>query len=353
MLIHQTDWTLAPYRHQSVEYYDARSFELYHASSMLAGQRRSRRGPLSEKVAGYRHSKLQELNQDQAVSNGHLDSTCCELHTTPSDVSTTHYSRFLLISPRFNSAIFVSLTANEYVVAAVTEDFINGASWTLPGPEDYHYLLLANLQQNLSTLERLESPDCIREYGSDYVSDRRHALVVVSGQESDSLIGILAWHYNKSQNSWVCGANIEPGKKMQPYSLIDYDCSTSIALANDTWLIGDREVGYCLSQAVEDRCRLQFAVPIMIVVICSNVLKLACMVFTIWHCKESTFVTLGDAVSGFLEKPDPYTAGMCIATKKDFQDGAWPDQEPMRWTVRRHFWYEAVGIARYVLSNIL
>ncbi|KAH7383464.1 hypothetical protein BKA64DRAFT_582563, partial [Cadophora sp. MPI-SDFR-AT-0126] len=253
----------------------------------------------------------------------------------------------------FNSAIFVSLTANEYIVAAVTENFINGAEWTLDGSDDFHHLIVSQMQQNISSYDRLEPEDCIREYGVDYLSSRRHALVVVSGQNPDPLLGILDWMYDNSQNSWVCGTTQGPNNTLETIPIENFDCSIHVALyENEAFLMADREVEYCLSQKVEDRCRLQFAVPIMVAVLSCNFVKLLCMVLTIWKCREPTFVTLGDALSSFLEVPDRYTMGMCIARKKEFEN-AWPDGEPKRWDVRKHFRFEAVGLQRWIGSNTL
>jgi hypothetical protein len=259
----------------------------------------------------------------------------------------------MLIS-RFNSAVFVSLTANEYTVAAVTEDFVKGANWTLTEYDPFQEEIIGEMQRNISSYERLDQDTCIRQYGVDYLSNRRHAIVVVSGQSSNPLVAFLDWNYTTSQNSWVCGTAQGPGMTMEPLSIDDFDCSVPVALANDTVYMADSWlVEYCLSEQVQDICRLQFAVPIMVVVLCCNFVKLVCMGITIWKCRESTFVTLGDALSSLLEKADPYTNGMCTASKKDFADQAWPDPHPKRWTEKRHFRCEAVGIQRFILTNIM
>jgi hypothetical protein len=255
---------------------------------------------------------------------------------------------------RFNSAVFVSLTANEYTVATVTEDFVNGASWTLSGYDTYHESIIAGMQQNISKYERLDQPSCIKEYGVDYLSSRRHAIVVVSNSStSDPLLGILDWTYDQPQNSWVCGTTLGDNMTLIPQSISDFDCSISVALSNDSWYMADQPVEYCLSEVVPDICRLQFAVPIMVVVLCCNFVKLLCMTITVWKCREFSMVTLGDAVSSFLEKPDPYTDGMCIVTKREIEKGSWSRNEPKRWKTRMNFRCEAVGVRRWILSNSL
>lgn len=236
-------------------------------------------------------------------------------------------------------------------MAAVSEDFVSGANWSLTGWDDLHQSIVAEMQRNASSYEKLEQSACIKEYGIDYVSARRHSLVVVSGQFPNPLLGILEWTYDAPRNSWVCGTDLGSNMTLQTYSIDDYDCSARVALRNDTWIMAGQPAQYCLSQKVEDRCRLQFAVPILIVVLCCNFAKLVSILITLWKFREPTFVTLGDALSGMLEQPDPSTAGMCIANKKDFDNGTWPESEPKRWAVKSHFRFEAVGIRRFVLSN--
>ena len=255
---------------------------------------------------------------------------------------------------RFNSAIFVSLTANEYTVATVTEDFVNGAKWTLPGSDDYHQSIISGMQQNISQYERLDESSCIKEYGIDYLSSRRHAVVVVSNSTpSDTVLGFLDWTYSQPQNSWVCGTSLGSNMTLATLPISDFDCSISVALSNDTWYMADQVVEYCLSERVPDVCRLQFAVPIMVVVLCCNFIKLLCMALTMWSCKEFSMVTLGDAIGNFLERPDPYTQGMCTVTKKQIEKDNWTRSEPKRWETRRPFRCEAVGIGRWILSNSL
>jgi len=258
---------------------------------------------------------------------------------------------YVLTSRRFNSAIFVSLTANEYMVAAVTQDFVSGAKWTLTGSDSFHQTLLAEMQHNISSLERLDQAACITQYGVDYLSSSRNALVVVEGQLANPLLGILDWTYNTPQNSWVCGTTLASNMTLETISIDDFDCSIPVALSNDTWLMGDQQVDYCLSQQVQDQCRLQFAVPIMVVVLICNFVKLIAMTVTLWKCREPTLVTLGDALDTLLQRPDPHTVGMCIAKKKDFEDGAWPVSEARRWNPKKHFRFDAVGLRRWILTN--
>jgi hypothetical protein len=205
--------------------------------------------------------------------------------------------------------------------------------------------------------------------------------VVVGGDDiTDSLVGVLDWSYDRPRNSWICGTSSEGNKTLITESIADFDCSISVALSedNDPWLMNNQSVEYCLSEPVPDVCRLQFAIPIMVVVLACNFIKLLCMILTLWRCKEPTLVTLGDALSSFLEKvspvnslialfsssvlrlsltslclqPDHNTRGMCTITKRQIEAGDWPYlSRPKRWTDRRPFRFEAIGLRRWIFSN--
>lgn len=241
---------------------------------------------------------------------------------------------------------------------AVTQEFVNGSSWTLIGADTVTQTIISNMQKNASSYEILDQSDCIKEYGVDYLSTRRNAIVVVSDSNStDPLLGYLNWNYSQPQNSWVCGTTLGYDMTLVPEPISDFDCSIPVALQgldSDSWVMANETVEYCLSEIVADVCRLEFSAPVMIAVICCNLVKLFCMTFTIWRCKEFTMVTLGDAVASFLERPDRYTKGLCTLTKKEIEDGAWPDDPaPKRWSDRRNFRLEAIGLRRYLLSNAL
>jgi hypothetical protein len=148
-------------------------------------------------------------------------------------------ARSLGLPSRFNAAIFVSLTANEYTVAVVTEDFVKGKGWSLAGSDLLHGSIITQMQQNISTYEKLSIPACIKDYGIDYVSAIRHVAVVVDGELPNPLLGILHWSYGVSQNSWICGTTIRENMTLETIPTLEFDCSIPVALENETWYIGN------------------------------------------------------------------------------------------------------------------
>jgi hypothetical protein len=241
------------------------------------------------------------------------------------------------------------------MVAAVTPEFVSGGNWTYPGADNVNMAVLGELQQNISSLERLEPPDCIEAYGVDFLSGRRHVLAVtMPSMQENSLIGVLDWSYDQIQNSWVCGANVSSDMTLLPQDIGDFDCDISTALASQPIPIENDVLAYCLSQPAADECRLQFSLVILGIVIFCNCVKLLCILSMLFR-SETTLITLGDAVVSFLVRPDPTTKGMCTLTMTDVRHGYWPDPEqtePKPWVYHRYWRWQAAGTRRWAGGNL-
>ncbi|KAL4778392.1 hypothetical protein BJX76DRAFT_352648 [Aspergillus varians] len=91
-------------------------------------------------------------------------------------------------------------------------------------------------------------------------------------------------------------------------------------------------VSQCMSKSRDQRCQLFFSPAIAIAVIISNVIKLACMYLTARTGRTNILLTLGDAISSFLMRPDPTTEGQCLMSRADaFQS----DKSPTAVTIGR------------------
>ena len=118
----------------------------------------------------------------------------------------------------------------------------------------------------------------------------------------------------------------------------DYTCKS----LRDSY--GGGDIDYCVSDQVEERCELQFNLYIMVTVILCNPVKLVTMGLTVWKQRAPTLVTLGDAVSSFLEVPDTPTEGMCLVTKTDILNGGWSrDGVQKVYKPARSFWFKAAS----------
>ncbi|KAK4550052.1 hypothetical protein LTR36_003019 [Oleoguttula mirabilis] len=285
----------------------------------------------------------------------------------------------------YNSAIFKSLDANEYQVAVVNTDFLKGddfAAWyAYPGDPAYadyaepltssEYAALRTIQQtfsadlnNATAVQNLTNSECIAAYGTSFVSGRDHVLAITSAQgnqTNNTMFYTTENIYNLDAGSdelpsyfWIC---IDLADS-------DTDCDVTAARRNASdWTVNGKKIEYCLSRVMPSRCKLQFSIHILLTVIIMNACKSISMFMTLWREKDATLVTVGDAMSSFLDTPDELTKGRCLMAKVDVHKG------PLRWRLRevsnrpntqplpityyaplRRRWFAAASVKRWCIT---
>lgn len=232
---------------------------------------------------------------------------------------------------------------------------------------------LYNQSKDPKKMEILSKSDCMKSYSQTFLSTRRNLIVVVNKTVSllngvheegnSSMLDYLDsrnWdnditagkNFKWNPGAWICSShrtndgtilveegpgNIQsksadnPGpalldvsevlqRKLDSFPLT-LRCDVSKSLNNiDPWIIGSSsqyqqyEVDHCLSEVVEEVCQVQFAPPIMMVVIACNAIKVICMIMAIMSLSGRPLTTLGDAVASFLTMPDLRTIGQCLVT---------------------------------------
>ncbi|KAI5836888.1 hypothetical protein DFP73DRAFT_488070 [Morchella snyderi] len=214
-----------------------------------------------------------------------------------------------------------------------------------------------------SPYEKLTNTECIRKYGQQFMADRRDVILVVpgDGEEPDYNTHGINNGYGEPF-AWVCSSfNRDLYTSYESRKLPPCDVNEYINQA-DSWIMNGSTVQYCLSERMEEKCSLQFSMHIMIAVIICNAVKSICMFYTVCKSKENPLVTVGDAVSSFLESPDKTTAGMCIVSKKDIKKGIWKHTSDgtthgkwnmQLWKPCKHFWLSAASIGRWFICNAL
>ncbi|KAK2760007.1 hypothetical protein FQN54_002743 [Arachnomyces sp. PD_36] len=267
---------------------------------------------------------------------------------------------------RYNSTIFQSLNSQSYQVFVVTEDFLTGdGSWDLssstnalePGVSEKETgANLLKLHQSISTLDRLSPEDCIQSYATDIVSQRKN-LLAVTKEASPTNDSLITWFESGSDRletyNWMCS------------DVPTMTCDVPELLTNVTqgpWihrsLYGRIPIDYCLSEQVEESCRLQFSLHLMVIVIICNLAKALTMLSILLRRASTPLINTGDAVSSFLDTTDHTTAGLCLSSKKDFPKGtAWTKSSLLTsqkgrqtWKPARCWWFSIPGVKRWILT---
>lgn len=254
--------------------------------------------------------------------------------------------------------------AEEYLGLIVGAGFPSGAEWnhTLTPSQNfdlvYSYTDSIQIMQDQavkSTLQRLENKECIQAYNGQIIAGRRNLLLVVADTaKTNSTIFWVEQPTPSGNSKWNWGGQT----------------SLQSALAGaDSWKVHSYPIDYCLSEIVPEDCKLQFSLPIMIVVIFCNLVKALCMLLTILKQKHTPLVTSGDAVASFLDVPDSTTAGRCTMSKMDVMENRWASKQPNGQVaflpavpreykfnpIKRygHSWFRAASVRRWLFCNVL
>jgi len=267
----------------------------------------------------------------------------------------------LLFGARYNSAVFTSLTANEYQYYVVSKDFTASPIRYGPNPGPLADLSpLESLHTMATTGQPVDlvpySPEaCMALYAKPFVSNVRNLLLLTTSQ-------------NEAHNLFTAGGGGNPQDDV-PWDWIctDFgigkDCTLEKAVRDHAlnWTVDNIPVTSCLVEPVVEQCRLSFSLPIMIVVIFANMMKAGTMFLTYWMLYEPTLVTIGDAVASFLDNPDRMTAGLCISSKFDIENWEWIEGKDLkhggrrlkRWSLKRHSWFGAASVKRWITCTAL
>lgn len=246
---------------------------------------------------------------------------------------------------RYNAAIYGTTAANRYQVALVTNDFIKGGWWdanraasAIPfGDPEQNYLKFwggmnvkaveptKRMQNNVGELVRLENKECAQVYTTKFQSMWGDVLVVTSKERNDTVIQI--WNHDPGFNDygdpgyddqfWVCTGRVD-------FRISPPECDVS-ALVDDAsqWTIRnvaqcrnpgpgscqsfDAPVEYCLATRTPSHCSVRFSPTVLYVVVGCSIMKIACLLSTLFIRNFEPIATFGDAVSSFIQQADPIT----------------------------------------------
>jgi hypothetical protein len=167
-------------------------------------------------------------------------------------------------------------------------------------------------------LKRLEVGACIDAYATTFVTDRGSLILVTNNStqlaapvphdnEASSLLP-LDFACRPQPYDWICGmANATP-------------CDAETACLTESidkadWRPFGSKVEYCLSEPVAEECSLHFSPRLAWVVIVFNLAKAILIAYVAFRIKENPLLTVGDAVSSFLERADETTESICLMEK--------------------------------------
>lgn len=243
------------------------------------------------------------------------------------------------LQPRsYNSAVFTSVTSNSYAVYSAKETSFTNSTAARPDllncVKNYsnHVTGFSDCEVASQTYEaaiagrllNLTVDECIRQYAVPFQSNATDLVLVSTVGEppkSSYYYGALGTFDDPPGGcpgnpfSWICSGDhgtmdcTSPGYVYCPPAVKSID-------RND-WKPFGVPVSYCLATRKEEQCVLQFTVPLAMVVVVFNLLKAATLFLVYFRTSEETLITIGDAVSSFVQKPDTTTRDICLLSRHD------------------------------------
>jgi len=237
-----------------------------------------------------------------------------------------------LTAKSYNSTVFASITANEYMIFSVTEGFVdqsksNFTRHDITRNDEINVINHMSSLAQAGSLQRLSKSDCVNSYAQTYQSARGNLLLVVSNMTEIYGQGAVADFEDQ-----VAPITSLDDSSPDPFSWICHQVSNSDSCASsisqvqdhiDEWRPYGKAIEYCMSEITDQHCRLQYSAPLMLVVVLIGLLKTGTMLYIAFMVPDEPMLTIGDAISSFLTFPDPRTKGMCLLDKrlKHFEPG--------------------------------
>ncbi|RDW76904.1 uncharacterized protein DSM5745_06896 [Aspergillus mulundensis] len=236
----------------------------------------------------------------------------------------------------YNSTIFSTTAAYPYTIFAGhdslgTTPLADLNAGQLSEEHTTAFRRLYSGAQN-GSLEQLDGPACVNAYATTFQTKHGDLLLVTDNVSSPN-----QYDYVGDQMVYRPLAGPEADLPFgDPYGWMCQDnswnwCSAYLpsiqsAANNNTWVVyaGDDDdrtyrVDACLAVNVPKLCKLQYSLPLTIVVIAVNAVKAVILCYMAVMMSGVPILTTGDAVASFLHKPDKYTRGRCLLSAQQVQ----------------------------------
>jgi hypothetical protein len=285
----------------------------------------------------------------------------------------------------YNSAIFATEPANKYNIFTLHSDFVQGPSppnvtslndvsgtiqgYIRNGADQVDNIQLFSRLQNMAvagTLDRLENKECADAYLLPFQATKRNLLMIVDEDVATEVDVCDIYFAGGSENAcgsyetsrWVCA---QQNQITKPSCWTPCDGPSMVSQTNEVinagnWKPFGRPVQYCLSETSTESCELHLSLQIIIVVMIMNIIKVVVMLTLAFGAFRllQPLLTIGDAISSFIENPDSTTENMCLISKAEIvaQPGLW-SASPRKFESRALSFRSSISLRRWLTCVIL
>lgn len=205
-----------------------------------------------------------------------------------------------------SNSSFPSLTADE-ITTTYDAQLRKAKGADAPLPWFLNLQAALRLLRISGSLERLPPEECISAYATDFIS-KYNNLILVSPEFNGSVVPIeyltaqippSPIQYTDVAYYWICK---DDANWYEPSYCTDSKLSE--IRAQDDWVVEGYKVDYCLAEKTQDKCQLEYNMPLAIVVIIANLAKAILICLVVFLLEDNPLLTVGDAVAFFLRSPD-------------------------------------------------
>ncbi|RAH70543.1 uncharacterized protein BO66DRAFT_450920 [Aspergillus aculeatinus CBS 121060] len=224
------------------------------------------------------------------------------------------------------------------------------------------------------SLHRLSNDECIAAFGVTFQSAYRRLLLVTDDPGSNDIyefvyensvyLPIFNTRPGTSPYAWICGNLLQEthnlckrsdSLEILPRSL-NNDWPVAIPNANNVASDTIVDVQYCMAEANDGYCKLQYSFPLIIIVIAFNLVKSSILAYMWLGIRNAPILTIGDAIASFLHRSDRHSRRGCLLTGREASSRNTPTQplhEPRAFRDTRVIWSKAASGRRWAWSIIL
>ncbi|KAK2882551.1 hypothetical protein FQN49_000236 [Arthroderma sp. PD_2] len=272
----------------------------------------------------------------------------------------------------YNSTIFATISSNSYNVFVgdgsfgqntLTDLTLTPTSTFKFYNKDMHatinssFTRLHDMARNYE-LEKLDNDMCIDAYATTYQTAYVNLLLITNSSKSESEYFVI-----DHQEVYSPFINQDPYRWLCPRVAGEYKaCSTYIPdarsqAAASNWTVQSYQVEYCLAEVAPAHCKLQYSLPLTVIVIIFITVKVAAICYVACTTKAA-ILTTGDAIASFIKSPDRVTQGKCLLSKNDIEestgvsDPSWIHESHTSFRKKPKRWHAAVSVGRWSFGVI-
>ncbi|KAK4207272.1 hypothetical protein QBC37DRAFT_299084 [Rhypophila decipiens] len=238
----------------------------------------------------------------------------------------------------YNSVVFASRSTVNYKAWGVTEKYLSLLDST-PVATLAELPYWGSFSSGIGTppelnraykegrLTQLSPNDCIDAYARPLQTDWAELLIVLSGSglevdlvgDGDSDSQGDACTSFKETYQWVCDGFGREYRAAGCQVPCEERLPTIRSNSSASWKFLERDVEYCLALHVDEHCKFQACTTLLWLVAATSLLKAVLFSIFAVRNREKRILTVGDAISTFLETPDASTEGAGLLSAKEIR----------------------------------